>query len=1065
MRQEENKIKRPLFWVACAFLFGETGAIAGSRWCIWAAIIFAALFVMHRYEMIVHTNDRVKKFSPKSFCIKLKQEPEKACMRVKPEADENNVMIKSGQENDHMQGNGEIENDHIKLNTGYKYRRRRIDCVHKWRNTVFVWLIFVFVGIAGYCNMSSLRTQENFAKVAAGASCKVRGIIYDRQETTTGWVIQIRAKKVVINVAEETKVAEEAKVAEETKVAEKTKEIEEVGNQLAYSGQMKIVAYMSTSEKPILGQDVVLSGVAALPEHATNPGGFDAADYYKAKKIFMFLKDTSYVETGVKKSELLNTLQGIKERVASVYDQTFEPKAASVLSAMVLGDKRGLDRDTRNMYQLNGIAHILAISGLHIAILGMTLFEWLRKRTGSYRISGCVAMIVVVFYGIMTGLSGSTSRAMIMMGLVMIGKAKGRSADLLTSAGIASIGMAVWNPYVIRDAGFQLSFAAVAGLAVIHPVYVQTFGKKGKLRQAFGVSLSSSLATLPICVFYYYQFPLYGILLNLLVVPLVSCLLMSALVTAGCGIISIKAAELAGIPAHFILILYERLCGLSEKIPFSSINVGHISVRMVLVYYLGLGVVLFILRCYAGEKNSSQSTDENNSAGEEVNKSMRNNLAGRKLEKPMTNNPSDKDLEKLSRSKSLGRDLTKSETNSPSDKDLEKLSRSKSLGRDLTKSETNSPSDKDLAKPSRSKTLGRDLTKSVRKKSGRCGRYLYGIILVILLTALYEYANFDRSFVTVFLDVGQGDGILIRTEQGTSILIDGGSTSNQRVGEYVLLPAIRYYGMSELDYVFVTHGDADHISGIEYLLNAEHIGVRIRNLVLAKYGDRQGLANIETLAKEKNINVVYMEAGDKIQEKQNPDMAGLTLECLYPSGSTLEAKQVVEREADSIAEAKQVAEREASGITDDKKIAIGLDNAIIANVPGEEATGSGLNANDLSMVLLAKYDGRKILFTGDAGSMVEKRLILEKSILLSETDALKVGHHGSHSASSKGFLQMTKPQYAIISCGKKNHYGHPHEETLMQLQTIGARVYRTDQCGAIILHIQSGKIMLHGYGG
>lgn len=991
MRQEENKIKRPLFWVACAFLFGETGAIAGSRWCIWAAIIFAALFVMHRYEMIVHTNDRVKKFSPKSFCIKLKQEPEKACMRVKPEADEDNVMIKSGQENDHMQGNGEIENDHIKLNTGYKYRRRRIDCVHKWRNTVFVWLIFVFVGIAGYCNMSSLRTQENFAKVAAGASCKVRGIIYDRQETTTGWVIQIRAKKVVINVAEETKVAEEAKVAEETKGAEKTKEIEEVGNQLAYSGQMKIVAYMSTSEKPILGQDVVLSGVAALPEHATNPGGFDAADYYKAKKIFMFLKDTSYVETGVKKSELLNTLQGIKERVASVYDQTFEPKAASVLSAMVLGDKRGLDRDTRNMYQLNGIAHILAISGLHIAILGMTLFEWLRKRTGSYRISGCVAMIVVVFYGIMTGLSGSTSRAVIMMGLVMIGKAKGRSADLLTSAGIASIGMAVWNPYVIRDAGFQLSFAAVAGLAVIHPVYVQTFGKKGKLRQAFGVSLSSSLATLPICVFYYYQFPLYGILLNLLVVPLVSCLLMSALVTAGCGIISIKAAELAGIPAHFILILYERLCGLSEKIPFSSINVGHISVRMVLVYYLGLGVVLFILRCYAGEKNSSQSTDENNSAGEEVNKSMR-------------------------------------------------------------------------------KSLGRDLTKPVRKKSGRCGRYLYGIILVILLTALYEYANLDRSFVTVFLDVGQGDGILIRTEQGTSILIDGGSTSNRKVGEYVLLPAIRYYGMAELDYVFVTHGDADHISGIEYLLNAEHIGVRIRNLVLAKYGDRQGLANIETLAKEKNINVVYMEAGDKIREKQNPDIAGLTLECLYPSGSTLEAKQVAEREADSISEAKRVAEREASGITDDKKIAIGLDNAITTNVPEEvglkdEITESGLDANDLSIVLLAKYDGRKILFTGDAGSMVEKRLILEKSILLSETDALKVGHHGSRSASSEGFLQTTKPQYAIISCGKKNYYGHPHEETLMQLQTIGARVYRTDQCGAIILHIQSGKIMLHGYGG
>lgn len=926
MRQEENKIKRPLFWVACAFLFGETGAIAGSRWCIWAAIIFAALFVV--------------------------------------------------QINRHRSGRGGNEKDSVEAKTECKKEPVK-------GKIVVIWLIFVLVGIAGYCNMTSLRTQENFAKCAAGASCEVSGIIYDRQETTSGWMVQIRAKKVVVKEAN-----------------------------LAFSGQMKIVVYLTTSEKPILGQDVVLSGVVALPERATNPGGFDAADYYRTKRIFILLKDASYVEVGVRSSVLLNILHGIKERVASVYDQIFESKDASILSAMMLGDKRGLDRDARNMYQLNGIAHILAISGLHIAILGMTLFEWLRKRTGSYRIAGCVAMTVVVFYGIMTGLSGSTSRAVIMMGLVMIGKVKGRSADLLTSAGIASICMAVWNPYVILDAGFQLSFAAVAGLAVIHPVYVRVFGKKGKLKQAFGVSLSSFLATLPICVFYYYQFPLYGIFLNLLVVPLVSCVLMSALITAGCGVISIKVAELTGLPAHFILTLYECLCSLSEKIPFSSINVGHITVRMVLVYYLGLGVVLFILRCYAGEKNSSQSMDENNSAGEEVNKSIRNNLAGRKLEKPMTNNLSDKDL----------------------------------------------------VRPFRNKPLGGDLAKPVRKKSGRCGRYLYGIILVILLTALYEYANFDRSFVTVFLDVGQGDGILIRTEQGTSILIDGGSTSNQIVGEYVLLPAIRYYGMSELDYVFVTHGDADHISGIEYLLNAEHIGVRIRNLVLAKYGDRQGLANIETLAKEKNINVIYMEAGDKIREKLNSDMTGLTLECLYPSGKTLEAKQVVKRDSDSIAEAKQVAEREASGITDDKKIAIGLDNAITANVPGDEVTGSGPDANDLSIVLLAKYDGRKILFTGDAGSMVEKRLILEKSILLSETDALKVGHHGSRSASSEVFLQTIKPQYAIISCGKKNHYGHPHEETLMQLQTIGARVYRTDQCGAIILHIQSGKIMLHGYG-
>ena len=878
VRQEENKIKRPLFWVACAFLFGETGAMAGSRWYIWAAIIFAALFGMQ-----INRHRSVRGGSVK-------------------------------------------------------------------RKTVGIWLIFVLVGIGGYCNMTSLRTQENFAKCAVGASCEVSGIVYDRQETTSGWMVQILAKEVVVK-GEEAKEVEDTKEGENTKKVEDAKGVEKVENKIAFSGQMKIVVYLLTAEKPILGQDVVMSGIAALPEHTTNPGGFDAADYYKAKRIFMLLKDASYMESGVENSVLLNILHGIKERVASLYDQIFEPEDASILSAIVLGDKRGLDRDARNMYQLNGIAHILAISGLHIAILGMTLFEWIRKRTGSYRIAGCVAMTVVVFYGIMTGLSGSTSRAVIMMGLVMLGKVKGRSVDLLTSAGIASICMAAWNPYVILDAGFQLSFAAVAGLAVIHPLYVQLFGKKGKLKQALGVSMSSFLATLPICVFYYYQFPLYGIFLNLLVVPLVSWVLMSALVTAGCGVISIKAAEFTGMPAHFILVLYERLCSLFEMIPCSSINVGHISVRMVLVYYLGLGMILFILKCYVREKDAHQRKDvgqkkaENNSAGREADKLMRNNLAGRKLAKPMTNNSSDKGL----------------------------------------------------AKPVRNNSSGRDLTKPVRNKSGRRGRYLYGIILVILLTALYEYANLDRSFVTAFLDVGQGDGILIRTEQGTSILIDGGSTSNQKVGEYVLLPAIRYYGMAELDYVFVTHGDADHVSGIEYLLNTEHIGIRIRNLVLAKYGDRQDLSDIETLAREKDINVIYMEEGDKIMEKQDSDMAGLTLKCLYPSGEILEEKKTDKSEDDGTMEYKKT----ETGLKD--KIAeAGLKDEIIENFPEEVAlkdaiTESGLNANELSLVLLAEYDS-----------------------LLSETDVLKVGHHGSRSASSEDFLQSVKPQCAIISCGKKN---------------------------------------------
>ena len=87
----------------------------------------------------------------------------------------------------------------------------------------------------------------------------------------------------------------------------------------------------------------------------------------------------------------------------------------SVIKAMLLGDKSGIDRDTKKLFQMNGIAHILAISGVHIAIIGMTLFGVLRRLTGSYMASGIMAISVIVLYGVMTGMASSTVRAMIMM--------------------------------------------------------------------------------------------------------------------------------------------------------------------------------------------------------------------------------------------------------------------------------------------------------------------------------------------------------------------------------------------------------------------------------------------------------------------------------------------------------------------------------------------------------------------------------------------------------------------------------------------------------------------------
>lgn len=547
-------------------------------------------------------------------------------------------------------------------------------------------------------------------------------------------------------------------------------------------------------------------------------------------------------------------------------------------------------------------------------------------------------------------------RAIIMMGLLLFGKAIGRSVDLLTSTGIAGVWMAVINPYVVLDAGFQLSFAAVTGLAVIVPVLQRVFSKREsadlinklgagtvlqhifgageKIRQSLTVSMATFLATLPVIVYYYYQFPLYGILLNLIVVPCVSIVLTGGIGTVICGCISLQAAGWLTIPVKGILWLYEMLCQGMERLPGAYINIGHIPVKLVVVYYIALLLGLYFMVEVRTDRDSSSDSTQSQKTVRKIKCRIR-----------------------------------------------------------------------------RKQTAWKDCNQqTIKEWKHRKIRYGVAGMLVMLAFGMYAGCTLDRPFTVAFLDVGQGDGILIRTEQGTNIMIDCGSSDNKKVGEYVLLPALRYYGMAELDYVFITHGDKDHISGLQELYELEHTGIRIRNLVVAEYGDREGLLELINQAEQHGTEVLYMDAGSIFSEPEAGASGIFRIACIYPGESDVHT-----------------------------------------------------DANEASLVLQASVGSFHLLFTGDAGETAEQQMT--ETGRLDAVNVLKTGHHGSRYATSESFLQYIKPQYAVISCGKKNRYGHPHKETLERLQAAGAEVYRTDSSGAVILQIRAGKIMLHGYGG
>lgn len=271
-------------------------------------------------------------------------------------------------------------------------------------------------------------------------------------------------------------------------------------------------------------------------------------------------------------------------------------------------------------------------------------------------------------------------------------------------------------------------------------------------------------------------------------------------------------------------------------------------------------------------------------------------------------------------------------------------------------------------------------------------------ICVVLLTLPQKMGG--RLEITM-LDVGQGDTIFVRAPSGETFLVDGGSSSVNLVGRYRIEPFLKYRGVGRLDYVFLSHGDEDHISGIRELLERQLLGVKIGALVLPpKQVWEENLYEIARLAQEKEVSIYCMEQGDELS------VGEVSLRCLWPNRTQ--------------------------------------------NDSGNEA----------SMVLSMTCGAFDMLFTGDLEAAAEKS-VCEYMEILQKTgkvpidyEVLKVGHHGSSGGTSEELLQVVRPKWAIISCGENNRYGHPHKETLERLEMAGCDWTMTAFHGAIELQIQ-----------
>lgn len=658
-----------------------------------------------------------------------------------------------------------------------------------------------------------------------------------------------------------------------------------------------VICYMLSTREPKIGSKVNIRGSVFCFENARNPGQFDSGEYYEIIGIKYGIYG-AYLESESKDySVIRDALYHLRRSCSSKLDEALPENEAAVMKTMLLGEKSELDSEMKELYQRNGIAHILCISGLHISLLGMGLFKILRKCRMMPVPSALLSSIPVFLYGVMTGFGVSAVRAIFMFCMSMAAVLVGRTYDMVTAVSVAALLILAYQPLYIYHSGFVFSFGCIAGIAFLMPTLTSNdvSEKPNWLLKSILSSGCMMVIGMPIYYWFYFQIPVYSSILNFMVIPTMSILVPCGIFLIMAMYIHPGAASVIRAIIVGILRFFDILAKWADEMPFHYLTPGRPELWQVIMYIIVMGAVVFF-----------------------------------------------------------------------------------------------------------------------RKRLKMWLRWVIVLVAMLLLTL-----RFRPDFETCFIDVGQGDGILVRSFDINlvlpglgaehAILVDGGSSDEKEVGKYRIIPFLKYKGVGCLEAVVVTHPDEDHMNGVLELLNEGRLeGIEIKELIFAdtiENRDSASNAGIEALseaAKKEGIRIAFIGRGDEFM------LGDAVVKCLSPRPKT-----------------------------------------------------SFKDLNESSVVLKITHGIYSELLTGDVQGYAENEMIRqleEYETGCGEITLLKCAHHGSRNSTPESLLEIVKPKVSVISCGEGNSYGHPHKETLKRLDDVGSLVLRTDRTGEIEINKKGDEI-------
>ncbi|KUO73611.1 MAG: hypothetical protein APF77_15440 [Clostridia bacterium BRH_c25] len=359
-----------------------------------------------------------------------------------------------------------------------------------------------------------------------------------------------------------------------------------------YNFSDKVFLRIDTENIFKFGDKVIAEGQCSDIAGRRNPGDFDYRQYYKSKGISKVIITDRAVLSEEDSAGVFRTMLYLsREKVRSAINEALPADEAAILIGIITGDKTGIDEDTRDAYMRTGLSHILSVSGLHVGFLMLLLTYALMPFKMEKRLQGMIIILTVTYYVLLIGAPLPSVRALIMLAVLMGGKAVGRDYDLLASVSFAAMVMLLFKPLAVHDPGFIISFGAMYSIAFLYPVFHSMLRCiSSAIRSAAALSLAVWFGLAPILAYYFNYISTISIIINIIAVPLSLVITVAGFAGVIAGIASKVLAIYIFSVDYYLISFLTCMVQKASGLPIAGFYIPTLPVCIYALYYMGIAL-------------------------------------------------------------------------------------------------------------------------------------------------------------------------------------------------------------------------------------------------------------------------------------------------------------------------------------------------------------------------------------------------------------------------------------------------------------------------------------------